>query len=197
MGSYAPAPVITPERYDVALRDIFRPTLAELAAAGTPYSGCLYGGVIVTGVGMKTIEFNCRFGDPETQAVLPLLETDLLELMEATVARRLGEVPVAWKPRKAVCVVVASQGYPETGPLGLLIEGLEAAAADPDVLLFHAGTALRDGRVVNSGGRVLSVTGLGDTFAAAVETVYRAVGRIHLEGAHYRRDIARRVVGTA
>lgn len=211
MGSYAPAPVITPSAFEAALETIFRPTLEALSAVGAPYTGCLYGGVMVTDRGLMTIEFNCRFGDPEAQAVLPLLESDLLDLMEATVRNservpngkrdkasrtaeeRLAEIPVAWKPRKAVCVVIASAGYPDRGSMGLAIEGLQDAARDPDVLLFHAGTALQDGKVVTRGGRVLGVTGLGDTFAAARAAAYRAASRIHFDGAWFRRDIAARI----
>jgi phosphoribosylamine--glycine ligase len=195
MGAYAPAPVITPALYEEAVARIFRPALTALARAGTPYSGCLYGGVIVTASGLLTIEFNARFGDPETQAVLPLLETDLLELMLATVDGRPDAAPIAWSARKAVCVVMAAPGYPDAYPRGLAIEGLEAAAADLDVRVFHAGTARRDGRLVTDGGRVLGVTGLGDTFADAAATAYRAVGRIQFDGAQFRRDIAARVAG--
>jgi phosphoribosylamine--glycine ligase len=193
MGSYAPAPVITPARYEEAVARIFRPTLASLARAGTPYAGCLYGGVMITEGGLQTIEFNARFGDPETQAVLPLLETDLLELLLATIEGRPDQASIRWAPRKAVCVVMVAPGYPDSYPTGLPIEGLEDATADPDVSVFHAGTARRDGRLVTEGGRVLGVTGVGDTFAAAIATTYRALGRIHFEGAYYRRDIAARV----
>lgn len=193
MGSYAPAPVITPSRYEEAVARIFRPTLAALSRAGTPYTGCLYGGVMLTPAGLQTIEFNARFGDPETQAVLPLLESDLLELMLATVEGRPDAVPIAWSPRRAVSVVMTAPGYPEAYPKGLPIEGLAEAAADPDVQIFHAGTTCREGQVVTDGGRVLAVTGLGDTFSQAIAAAYRGVGRIHFEGAQYRRDIARRV----
>lgn len=194
MGSYAPAPVISPALYEEILRQVIRPTLAALAGAGTPYAGCLYTGVMVTDTGVRVIEFNARFGDPEAQAVLPLLETDLLELMLATAEGRLEDVRVAWKPEKAVSVVMAAPGYPDEYPRGLPIDGLAEAAADPRALIFHAGTAVRDGRVVTDGGRVLSVTGLGGTFREAAAAAYRGAGRIRFDGAQYRRDIARRVL---
>jgi phosphoribosylamine---glycine ligase len=193
MGAYAPAPVIGDALYDEIMRRVIRPALAALARAGTPYVGCLYTGVMVTESGVRVIEFNARFGDPETQVIVPLLETDLAELMLATVEGRLEEVPVAWKPEKAVCVVMAAPGYPDSFHRALPITGLEEAASDPAALVFHAGTAVRDGQVVTAGGRVLNVTGLGATFAEAAAAAYRAAGRIHFEGAHYRRDIARRV----
>jgi phosphoribosylamine--glycine ligase len=192
MGSYAPAPVITPERYAEALRRIHCPALAALAKHGTPYVGCLYAGVMVTERGLQTIEFNARFGDPETQAVLPLLESDLLELMLATIEGRLDPAAIRWKPQKAVCVVMAASAYPDRVPKGLPIEGLEDAR-DPNVVVFHAGTTRKDDRIVTDGGRVLGVTGIGETFTAAYEAAYDAVARIHFEGAQYRRDIAARV----
>jgi phosphoribosylamine--glycine ligase len=194
MGSYAPAPVISAALYEEIVLHVIRPTLAALASAGTPYAGCLYTGVMLTDTGVSVIEFNARFGDPEAQAVLPLLETDLLELMLATAEGRLEDARVAWKPEKAVAVVMAAPGYPEEYPRGLPIDGLAEAAADPHALIFHAGTAVRDGRVVTDGGRVLSVTGLGGTFRDAASAAYRGAGRIRFDGAQYRRDIARRVL---
>jgi phosphoribosylamine--glycine ligase len=193
MGSYAPAPVITPALLEEARARILRPALTSLARQGTPYVGCLYGGVMVTGRGLQTIEFNARCGDPETQAVLPLLESDLLELMLATIEGRLDPEAIRWKPRRAVCVVMAAPGYPGRYPKGLPIEGLEQVARDPNVIVFHAGTALNEGRIVTDGGRVLSVTGVGDSFATASEAAYAGVARIHFEGAQYRHDIAARV----
>jgi phosphoribosylamine--glycine ligase len=192
MGSYAPAPVITPERFREAMERIVRPTLAQMAAEGHPYQGCLYAGLMSTDAGLQVIEFNGRFGDPETQALLPLLETDLLELMLATVEDRLEEVEIQWRPGACVCVVMAAPGYPDDYPKGLPIEGLEQAAALPGVHLFHAGTARQDGRVVTAGGRVLGVTAHGPDFAEARRRVYEAVRQIHFEGAHYRTDIAAR-----
>lgn len=194
MGSHAPAPLLTPALMAEARERILRPVLRELAAAGSPFTGCLYAGLMQTDRGLRVIEFNCRFGDPETQAVLPLLDADLLELLLAAATGRLDEgvLPAAGA---AVTVVVASAGYPGEYPTGHPIEGLDEAARLPGVTLFHAGTALREGRVVTAGGRVVGVTGQGDTFAAARETAYAAVERIRFAGAWYRRDIARHLAG--
>jgi phosphoribosylamine--glycine ligase len=195
MGSYAPAPVITPERHREAMERIVHPTLAALSREGVPYEGCLYAGVMATAAGLQVIEFNCRFGDPETEALLPLLESDLAELMLATVEGRLEDVSVRWRPEKCVCVVMAAPGYPGDYPKGLPITGLDSAARMPGVQVFHAGTALQDGRVVTAGGRVLAVTARGPTFAAARDRVYEAAHSIHFDGAQFRSDIAARAVG--
>lgn len=193
MGSYAPAPVLTPELVETAMAQIVRPTLQGLAAQGSPFQGCLYAGLMKTADGLKVIEFNCRFGDPETQVVLPLLETDLLELLLACATGRLGERSLRWKPGAAVTVVLASGGYPGSYATGKTIGGLDAAAAVEGVVVFHAGTAQRDGRIVTAGGRVLSVSAVGPNFAAAIDAAYAAANRIQFEGRHLRTDIAARV----
>ncbi len=195
MGAYAPAPLITPALYDEALATIVHPTLRAMAADGTPFQGCLYAGVMLTPAGMKVIEFNCRFGDPETQVVLPLLESDLLELLLGAANGDLSGVEVSWHSGAAVSVVLASSGYPGDYATGVPITGLADAASLEGVTVFHAGTAARDGQVVTAGGRVLNVTGQGQDFAEAISRAYAGVERILFEGAQCRRDIAHRVRG--
>jgi phosphoribosylamine--glycine ligase len=154
----------------------------------------LYAGLIVTEAGIKVLEFNCRFGDPETQAVLPRLDSDLLELCAAAAKADLAGVRVAWKPRDCVTVVLASAGYPASSRKGDVIAGLDTAGKMDDVTIYHAGTALQDGRVVTAGGRVLAVSALGSGFAAARERAYEAVGTITFDGMQARPDIAERAV---
>ncbi|MFA0749769.1 MAG: hypothetical protein SLRJCFUN_000172 [Candidatus Fervidibacter sp.] len=189
MGAYCPVPDIDASLYDQIVETIMKPTIAALTAEGRPYKGVLYGGLMLTKDGPKVLEFNCRFGDPETQAILPLLDADLVEICEAVVDERLHEVEVKWRQGACVCVVMASAGYPGAYEKGKVITGIEEAENEEGVLVFHAGTSLRDGQLVTAGGRVLGVTALGKDFAEAVEKVYRAVGKIRFEGAHYRRDI--------
>jgi phosphoribosylamine--glycine ligase len=194
MGAYAPAP-----RMDAALMDevtarIVEPTLRGLAGEGRPYRGCLYSGLILTDAGPQVIEFNCRLGDPEAEVVLPLLDGDLAELLLAAAEGRLAEVSVSARPERAVCVVMASPGYPGSYPTGLSIAGLDEAGKIPGVTVFHAGTRREGDRIVTDGGRVLAVTAVAPTFARTAARAYEAVGQIHFEGAHYRRDIARRVI---
>ncbi|NHM28277.1 phosphoribosylamine--glycine ligase [Desulfofundulus sp. TPOSR] len=192
MGAYAPAPVCTPEVYRTALEDILIPTVRAMAAEGRPYRGVLYAGLMVTGEGPKVLEFNARFGDPEAQPVLILLETDLVEIIEAVLSGRLAEKEIRWRPGAAVCVVLASGGYPGPYRKGYPISGLDRVP--PDVMVFHAGTALEDGRLVTAGGRVLGVTAAAETIPAAIEKAYAAVEQIHFEGMHYRRDIGRKAL---
>lgn len=196
MGCYAPAPVITPELLQDALDRIVRPTLRGLREDGTPFRGCLYAGLMLTASGLQVIEFNCRFGDPETQVVLPLLDADLVELFLAVARGELSEAAVPWKTGaegRAVTVVMASGGYPGDYETGKEITGLDAAAGLPGVTVFHAGTADRDGSTVTAGGRVLSVTGAGGSFAEATDRAYAGVRAIAFDQAHYRTDIAARV----
>ncbi|RKO66970.1 phosphoribosylamine--glycine ligase [Desulfofundulus salinus] len=192
MGAYAPAPVCTPEVYQTALEKILIPTVRAMAAEGRPYRGVLYAGLMVTDEGPRVLEFNARFGDPEAQPVLMLLETDLVEVIEAVLSGRLAEKEIRWQPGAAVCVVLASGGYPGPYRKGYPISGLDRVPSD--VLVFHAGTALEDGRVVTAGGRVLGVTAAAETIAAAIEKAYAAVEQIHFEGMHYRRDIGRKAL---
>lgn len=194
MGAFAPVPGVG----DVErLADLtLRPVIAALARRGTPYVGVLYAGLMLTRDGPKVLEYNCRLGDPEAQVLLPLLETDLLALVEACLAGNLEGVPLTWRAGAAATVVLASGGYPGAYRTGLPIRGLEEAARMPDVLVFHAGTKRQDGEVVTAGGRVLNVTGLGPTLAEALGRAYAAVRCVAFEGMHYRRDIGRSVVGS-
>ncbi|RME59141.1 MAG: phosphoribosylamine--glycine ligase, partial [Caldilineae bacterium] len=163
MGAFSPSPLATPTLLEEVERTVLRPTLAGMAAAGTPYKGVLYAGLMLTADGPKVLEFNCRFGDPETQVILPLLESDLVDIMLACVEGRLDQVAPRWSDQAAVTVVMASGGYPGSYPKGKVITGVDEAAAK-GCLVFHAGTALAaDGRLVTGGGRVLAVTGRGDT----------------------------------
>jgi phosphoribosylamine--glycine ligase len=193
MGSYAPAPVLTSELIDEAMERIVRPTLRGLSEDGAPFQGCLYAGLMKTAAGLKVIEFNCRFGDPETEVVLPLLASDLLDLLQACAEGRLEGHAVTWKSGSAVTVVLASGGYPGAYQTGKPIRGLEAAGALPGVVVFHAGTAAREGEVVTAGGRVLAVSAVGSTFAEAIDRAYAGAEQIAFEGRHYRTDIAARV----
>jgi len=194
MGAYSPAPVVTPRVMEQVERDVLVPMIHGLARERIAYRGVLYAGLMITKGGPRVLEFNCRFGDPEAQAVLPRLRTDLLELMLATVEGRLDECELEWDPRTAVCVVMASEGYPESPRKGVPIEGLPEAAAMPGVSVFHAGTESEGGRVVTAGGRVLGVTALGDGVAGARDLAYRAVEAIRFEGAQVRSDIAERAL---
>jgi phosphoribosylamine--glycine ligase len=192
MGAYCPAPLGTPELLETIDREVLVPTVHAMKRGRRPFRGVLYAGVMVTNQGPRVLEFNCRFGDPETQPLLMRLRTDLLDLIEAVVDERLDtfEGRLEWDPRPAVCVVMASGGYPGHYEKGLPIKGLAEAAELQDVKVFHAGTR-RDGeRVLTDGGRVLSVTALGDTLADAKRRAYEAVARIDFPAAFYRRDIA-------
>jgi len=191
MGAFSPSPLATPEIMARIEAEILQPTLAGMAAEGTPYQGVLYAGLMLTEQGPKVIEFNCRLGDPETQAVLPLLQSDGLELFLASVAGDLRTVQPRWKEQAALTVVMAAPGYPEAYDTGVLIAGTEAAAAT-GCLVFHAGTKIVDGRLVTAGGRVLAVTGLGTTLADAARLAYHGVETVEFNGAHYRKDIALR-----
>jgi phosphoribosylamine--glycine ligase len=189
MGAYSPVAGLGPERSEELLDAVHRPVLAELAGRGTPFMGLLYAGLMLTAAGVRVLEFNCRFGDPETQAILPLVESDVLGLLAAAAAGNLSERSVSVSPECAVTVVLAAKGYPDAGEAGTEIRGVEAAE-ELGAIVFHAGTALRDGTLLAAGGRVLNVTALGGTCAEARTKVYEAVERIDFPGAQYRRDIA-------
>jgi phosphoribosylamine--glycine ligase len=191
MGCYSPVPSFTSEMYDIAVETILKPTVAALRSEGIEYRGVLYAGLMLTPNGIKVLEYNCRFGDPETQVVLPRLQSDLLPLLLACAGHSeysLPDVPCEWADGAGVCVVLASQGYPGSYRKGDAISGLDEAQSE-GALVFHAGTSGHDGRTVTSGGRVLAVTALGEDFHAARENCYRAVERVEFAGAHYRRDI--------
>jgi phosphoribosylamine--glycine ligase len=198
MGAYSPAPVVTDKLFKEVLDKVIYRTIDGLAKEGIDYRGVLYAGIMLTKDGPKTLEFNVRFGDPETQAILPRLNSDLLELMLLVSEGKLSRArQLEWAQRPCVCVVCASGGYPGEYQKGKEISGIEEAEKDKDVVVFHAGTKQatgdrRQATIVTSGGRVLGVTALGDTIKLAIDKVYQATGRIHFEGMHYRKDIGRR-----
>ena len=190
MGAYSPAPVVTPELMAQIERDILVPTVHALKREGCSYRGLLYAGIMVTPGGPKALEYNVRFGDPETQPLMMRLKSDLVEAMEATIDGRLDEITIEWDTRTAVGIVMASGGYPGPYEKGKVISGLEAVAGMDDVVAFQAGTREVDGRIVTSGGRVLCVTALGDTVQAAKARAWEAVQLIDFDGAQYRTDIS-------
>lgn len=192
MGAYSPPPVYTEDLHARVLREVLEPVIYGLAADGIQYKGVIYAGLMLTKKGPYVLEFNCRFGDPETQVVIPRLKTDLVDVMEAVVEERLDDVQLEWDPRAAVCVVMASGGYPGSYEKGKVITGLDQLP--PDVLAFHAGTAISGEQLVTSGGRVLGITGFGATIEEAVQRAYAGVEKIHFDGMHYRHDIAYRAL---
>ncbi len=197
MGAYSPAPIVTRELMNQVEREILVPIVHALKRARRPFRGVLYAGLMLTNQGPKVLEFNVRLGDPECQAVLMRLQSDLLDALEAVVDERLEEVELRWDPRPAVTVVMASEGYPGPYERGRVINNLEAAAQMTDVKVFHAGTMLRDdGRIVTDGGRVLGVTALGDTFELAQQRAYEAARTIRFGGGWYRNDIAHHALKT-
>jgi phosphoribosylamine--glycine ligase len=191
MGAYCPTPLITDRLLQDVEEKVFIPTVHQMKRSRCPFRGVLYAGLMVTNQGIKVLEYNVRFGDPECQPLLMRLKSDLVDLLEATVDSRLDEIePPVWDPRPAVCVVMASEGYPGNYERGQPIRGLEEAAKVPDVKVFHAGTALRDGQVVTNGGRVLGVTALGSSISAAKLQAYTGVKNIRFSGAWCRKDIS-------
>ena len=194
MGAYSPAPVVTDTLMDQITREILVPVVDGMNRNGTPYKGVLYAGLMITAGGPRVLEFNVRFGDPETQPILMRLKSDLLDVLLATCDGTLDEVTLKWDPRPAVCVVMASGGYPDDYQKGKIIRGLDDVRQREDVIVFHAGTKEQNGDIVTSGGRVLGVTALGKTIAKAKEAAYEAVDRITFEGAYCRRDIADKAI---
>ena len=191
MGAFAPSPLYTEEIAERTEKEILLPTLNAMNSEGFTFKGVLYVGLMLTKDGPKVVEYNARFGDPETQVVLPLLESDLFAIMRAVREGRLAETDIRWKKESAACIVLASGGYPEKYESGKLISGLEDAEA-AGATVYHAGTKKTDAGYVTAGGRVLGVTALGDTLADAVHSAYAAAEKIHFEGAHMRRDIGSR-----
>jgi phosphoribosylamine--glycine ligase len=189
MGAYAPAPIVGEEMLSRIEGEILKPVVMGLADEGRSYKGVLYAGLIMTGDGPKVIEFNCRFGDPEAQAILPLLNIDLMDVITAVSEGRLEHIELNESNRAAACVVLASKGYPGSYDKGIVIEGLEDVSKLEDVILFHAGTRSEDQKYLTNGGRVLGVTGLGDGLEEAIQTAYSAVEKIQFEGMYYRKDI--------
>ncbi len=192
MGGYAPSPHLPPDLVEQVVARVLQPAIDGMRRRGAPYVGVLYAGLMLTGLGPRVLEFNARLGDPETQALLPLLESDLVEIMLACLEGQLGEVAVRWKAGNTVCLVMAAEGYPGPYETGQAITGIDQASALPDVAVFQAGTKRQTGGLGTGGGRVLALTAGGPTLAAARQRAYAAVERIHFEGAHYRRDIGAR-----
>jgi phosphoribosylamine--glycine ligase len=196
MGCYAPSPYLPPELVAEAHRRVLQPTIDGMRGREMPYVGVLYAGLMLTERGMRVLEFNCRFGDPETQVLLPLLENDLVDILLACIKGRLDEIEVRWKPAHTVCVVKASGGYPGSYEKGKVITGVDAANALPDTVVFQAGTKLEDGKLVTAGGRVLAVTSTGASVEEARAKAYQGVACIDFEGAQSRSDIAARTPST-
>ena len=195
MGAYTPAPVVTPELMPVIMNTVILPVVRELKKRGIVYKGVLYAGLMIGPRGLNVLEFNARFGDPETEAVLPRLTGDLIPALEACIDGTLRDALVMVRPEVAVTVIMAAGGYPGPYKKGTPIYGLEEAAKVQDAVVFHAGTALKDGQVVTAGGRVLAVTAVGKDLETAVTRAYQAAAKIRFEGAHYRTDIAHRAFG--
>lgn len=193
MGTVSPNPYYTQEVAKECMDKIFMPTINAMNNEGRTFNGCLYFGLMITPKGPKVIEYNCRFGDPETQVVLPRLKTDIVDIFEAIDNETLSDLDVEWSDDACACVIMASGGYPKSYPKGIEITGLSNGQLD-GVTVYHAGTKLQDNKLVTSGGRVLGVTALGDTLENALKKSYDAVEKIHFEGAHYRRDIGKRAL---
>lgn len=194
MGAYSPAPVVTDELMDKITREVLVSVVDGMNRNGTPYKGILYAGIMVTNTGPKVLEFNVRLGDPETQPVLMRLKSDLLEIMLAVCEGKLDKIELEWDDRPAICVVMSSGGYPGDYEKGKVITGLDEAAKMEDVYVFHAGTALKDNKIVTNGGRVLGVTAMGSDVAAAKARAYEAVDVIKFDGAYCRKDIADKAI---
>lgn len=191
MGTVSPNPFYSDEMAKRCMEEIFLPTVKAMNEEGRPFKGCLYFGLMLTEKGPKVIEYNARFGDPETQVVLPRLKTDLLDIVDAVIDERLSELSIQWSDEACACVVMASGGYPGSYPKGIEITGLDENGQVENAVVYHAGTAYRDGRFYTNGGRVLGVTALGKTLDEALDKAYSAVESIRFDGAHYRRDIGR------
>ncbi len=194
MGAYSPTPMVTHEMLSQIEREVFVPILDGLVREGIEYKGILYAGLMLTTGGPRVLEFNCRFGDPETQPLMMRLKTDLLDVMLAVVDGTLDQVTLEWDKRPAMCVVASSKGYPGKNRVGDVITGIDEADKMKDVKVFHSGTAIKDGQLVTSGGRVLAVTALGDTLKDAQARCYEAMAKINFDGMHYRRDIGHRAL---
>lgn len=189
MGTFSPSRIYTPEINEECMKTIFQPTVDAMAKEGRPFAGILYFGLMLTKDGMKVIEYNARFGDPETQVILPRLKTDLIEIMEACVEGRLDKTDIKWHDNAAVCVVLASGGYPVEYKKGYEITGLDEIAKRKDIVVFHAGTAEKDGKFVTNGGRVLGITGIGKDLDEAIKIAYEGVDMVDFKDKHFRRDI--------
>ncbi len=191
MGAYSPAPIYTPDVHEIVVPQVLEATIKAMEQEGRPFAGILYAGLMLTADGPKVLEFNARFGDPETQAVLPRLKSDLVEIFLAIIDGRLSEMNIQWHEEAAVCVVMASGGYPESSDKGRVITGLEDAA-ETGAIVFHAGTKETDGNIVTNGGRVLGISALGKDIAEAIANAYRGVEKITFENMQYRTDIGKK-----
>lgn len=195
MGTYSPAPIMTDIMRKRVMDEIIHPTVKAMAAEGMPYKGVLFAGLMMTKAGPKLIEYNVRFGDPETQSLMMRLESDLVPALQACVSGGLDKVEIRFRPEAALCVVMAAKGYPEAYEKGSVINGLDAVSSMPDVKVFHAGTQAKDGNVIAIGGRVLGVTALAPTIADAQKRAYEAVDKVHWPQGFCRRDIGSKAVG--
>ncbi len=194
MGTVSPNPYYTAEVAEECMKTIFRPTIDAMVKENRKFKGCLYFGLMVTPNGVKVIEYNCRFGDPETQVVLPVLDTDIVDIMEAIYDEKLDEIDIKWKDEACACVVMASGGYPKKYATGLEISGLDNSGQVENAFVYHAGTRFEDGKFLTAGGRVLGVTATGENLEKALEKAYEAVGKINFENAHYRKDIGKKAL---
>lgn len=194
MGTIAPNPCYTKEIAEESMEKIFLPTIKAMQSEGRPFKGCLYFGLMLTSEGAKVVEYNCRFGDPETQVVLPLLETDFVDIIEAVYNETLENLDIKWSGKACACVVMASGGYPEKYETGKEIAGLDENGQTGVAYVYHAGTKLENGKFFTAGGRVLGVTATGDTLKSALDDAYEAVGKISFEKAHFRRDIGKKAL---
>jgi len=194
MGAYSPAPVVSDRLMEEINVNVLKPFVDGMRQEGVPYKGVIYAGIMVTKKGPKVLEFNCRFGDPETQPILMRMKSDIIPILEAVIDEKLDDRFIEWDERAAVCVVLAAGGYPGHYEKGFPINGLDRIDQLEDVIVFHAGTNLKKEAIVTSGGRVLGVTALGDNIKFAIEKAYRAVDLIHFKGMHYRKDIGKRAL---
>ena len=194
MGAYSPTPVVNDAIMKTIERDIIVPVIDGLWRHGVDYKGVLYAGLMMTANGPKVLEFNCRFGDPETQPLMMRFKSDLVEVMLAVADGKLDQTDIRWDPRPAISVIAASKGYPGSYPKGMEITGIDKAQSDPDVKVFHSGTAMQNGKLVTAGGRVLAVTALGNDIKDAHRKAYEAMSKIHFDGMHFRKDIGHQAV---
>jgi phosphoribosylamine--glycine ligase len=194
MGAYSPAPVVTEEVHEKIIEKILRPIIQGMGEEGRPYKGVLYAGLMIHEGHPKVLEFNARFGDPETQPVLMRMKGDIIPILEACIKGNLSQYKIEWDSRAAVCVVMASKGYPGDYEKGKPISGLKEVSQMDDIFVFHAGTVLKDGQMSTNGGRVLGVTGLGKDIPRAIERTYQAIQKVSWEGVHYRKDIGQKAL---
>ncbi len=192
MGAYSPVPIIDMNMQDMIMKDVMLPAVNALKAEGCPYEGILYAGIMLTPDGPKVLEFNCRFGDPEAQPILMRLKSDILEIMNSVIDKKLDCMKIEWSDKPSVCVVIAAGGYPDKYSTGHIIHGLEDLENRDDVIVFHAGTKIEGGKTVTAGGRVLGVTAIGEDIQTAIEKAYDGVRRICFEGMHFRKDIGQK-----